>query len=161
DPDPDGKTAQRLFRRTPQTILTQARPARHGVSEESVGCTAANPVRRDENLQRRCENHRTSESCTSRRRSKWQKPDFDYRTVSPLDRLDRKAAWRRRRAESKGGSAETGRQPALNGDLLFCRRQSEPVVEKGRQPGAAGEIVDRAIGDVLVALLGARHLHAV
>src|SRR5690349_2548780 len=34
------------------------------------------------------------------------------------------------------------------------------MVEKRGEPVASGEVVNRAIGNVLVALLGARHLHA-
>src|SRR4051794_18230761 len=36
----------------------------------------------------------------------------------------------------------------------------EPVIEKSRQPPADAVIVDRAVGEMLMALLGARQLHA-
>src|SRR5690349_10012758 len=48
----------------------------------------------------------------------------------------------------------------LNGDALVRDRLSKPMIEESGEPVAAGEIVNRAIGDVLVPLLGAGHLHA-
>src|SRR5262245_42310050 len=43
---------------------------------------------------------------------------------------------------------------------LVCRCASNPVINEGSKPILRGQIVHRTVGDVLVALLGARQFHS-
>src|SRR6185295_6820514 len=52
---------------------------------------------------------------------------------------------------------------AVRGRRYFLRVgwcTPDPVVDEGAQPIARGQIVDRTVGDMLVALFGARQFHA-